>query len=276
MGQQHPRRTQPATTRTIMKLDPRNDGRPLSTTGNRPVTAVATPGRESSNSRRRYRVEMGCNSLRNTPDCHNIHQRCRFVLGRWIAASGSCRKVAGGRGRRHRRCVQRRGRSPVRWSTWRGWRGPVGRRCGSPHRWVVAGSAVPTRQRIPPALAVPRIAFPPAADTWPDSDIVSVWHVPHRHGPAASPHGTGRARGGWSPGGLRRRRVRGRAARCRRWSGSGPVIADRGSVRGAGAGPRVRRRRRRDRIPRCARSSVRDRPRPNACRSTTCSPAPVS
>ena len=52
----------------------------------------------------------------------------------------------------------------------------------------------------------------------------------------AAGHG---ARGGWSQDGgsgrgRRRRRVRGRAARRRRWSGSGPVIADRGSVRGAG------------------------------------------
>jgi len=109
-----------------------------------------------------------------------------------------------------------------------------------------------------------------------DSDIASAGHIPHRHRPCRFAYWElPGARGEWSQGGLRRRRVRGRAARCRRWSGSGPVIADRGSVRGAGAGPRVRRRRRRDRIPRCAGSNARDRPRPNACRSRTCSPAPV-
>ena len=77
------------------------------------------------------------------------------------------------------------------------------------------------------------------------------------------------------PARLSGRSVRGRAARCRRWWGSGPVNADRGSVRGAGADPRARRHRRRGRIRRYARSSARDRPRPNACRSRTYSPAPA-
>ena len=45
----------------------------------------------------------------------------------------------------------------------------------------------------------------------------------------------------------RGRRVRGRAARCRWWWGSGPLIADRGSVRGGGAGPTARRRQIHDR-----------------------------
>jgi hypothetical protein len=44
-------------------------------------------------------------------------------------------------------------------------------------------------------------------------------------------------------GGLWARRVRERAARCRRWWGSSPVIADRGTVHGAGDGPTARRRR---------------------------------
>jgi hypothetical protein len=93
-------------------------------------------------------------------------------------------------------------------------------------------------------------------------------------GLAASPdQDMSRGMGG-HPARLSGRSVRGRAARCRQWWGSGPVIADRGSVRGAGAGPRARRRRRRDRIRRCADSSARDRPRPNACRGRPAAPAP--
>src|SRR4051812_11949081 len=90
------------------------------------------------------------------------------------------------------------------------------------------------------------------SSTSPDPD------KPPRPGPAASPdRDVSRGVGGHLAR-LNGSSIRGRAARCRRWWGSGPAIADRGSVRGAGAGPRARRRRRRDRTRRCAHSNARD------------------
>ena len=115
----------------------------------------------------------------------------------------------------------------------------------APHR--TPGDTAPTTRRRSPGLPRPQ-----------GRRHRLILTSPARPGPAASPdRDVSRGVGGHFAR-LNGRSIRGRAARCRRWWGSGPAIADRGSVRGAGAGPRARRRRRRDRTRRCADSNARD------------------
>jgi hypothetical protein len=115
----------------------------------------------------------------------------------------------------------------------------------APHR--TPGDTAPTTRRRSPGLPRPQ-----------GRRHRLILTSPARPGPAASPdRDVSRGVGGHLAR-LNGRSIRGRAARCRRWWGSGPAIADRGSVRGAGAGPRARRRRRRDRTRRCAHSNARD------------------
>ena len=115
----------------------------------------------------------------------------------------------------------------------------------APHR--TPGDTAPTTRRRSPGLPRPQ-----------GRRHRLILTSPARPGPAASPdRDVSRGVGGHFAR-LNGRSIPGRAARCRRWWRSGPAIADRGSVRGAGAGPRARRRRRRDRTRRCAHSNARD------------------